>query len=360
MPDRHPSPSRLPAVEAMIGQQSRLLATPDGWMGWLDVAGRFPGYSLDNQLAILAQDDPPLTQLASFERWKAVGRTVSKGQHAIWLKVPDTIGLEATLPDGTTRILSGIADATPEETVVMRPLTHKAVPVFDVAQTTGQALDANPPMTLTGLYDALTSYLVRRFDDGDRIRDYFLPPDTTVDPTVRGALGLASITARRILPTTDGRQSQAQAIFDIVTRSVGQYVLTQAGIDPDAYYLADLRSRFIPNTAIYPQDSSIPFTTRGLHHPINVRDARAAANQVLDIGGLIVDEALPARFDPIAASVARDLWQSFTASPDSPVAAAIAAQQTSAATAQAAASSPQPSTPVLPVVPLANGSPMRM
>ncbi len=91
---------------------------------WLTVQARFPHYSFHNILLIAAQR-PTATRVAGFHAWKALGRSVKKGERGIMILAPvpykahDTDGSD---PNAPTRV------------------GFRVVYVFDVAQTEGAPL----------------------------------------------------------------------------------------------------------------------------------------------------------------------------------------------------------------------------
>src|SRR5665213_1486029 len=99
------------------------LTTSDAWRAHLEVQGRFHHYSFSNALLISAQD-PGASRVAGFATWKRLGRSVRKGENAIWILAPMT-GKRTRNADGEER----------------RPIVgFRPVPVFDVAQTDGDPL----------------------------------------------------------------------------------------------------------------------------------------------------------------------------------------------------------------------------
>jgi hypothetical protein len=99
------------------------LTTSDAWRSHLEVQGRFHRYSFSNALLICAQD-PGASRVAGFVTWKKLGRSVLKGERAIWILAPMT-GRRSSADDGEEH----------------RPIIgFRPVPVFDVAQTEGEPL----------------------------------------------------------------------------------------------------------------------------------------------------------------------------------------------------------------------------
>jgi hypothetical protein len=114
------------------------LNTGQRWQQWLEVSQRFHEYSLNNQLLILLQR-PTATRVAGFHKWQELGRSVNKGERAIWISAPmvkrvqdlDAAGNPKTGPDGR-----------PVWKDVM--LGFKTVPVYDVSSTSGEPLPQMP------------------------------------------------------------------------------------------------------------------------------------------------------------------------------------------------------------------------
>ena len=96
------------------------------WQRWLDVQSRFHNYSFGNCLLILSQM-PTASRVASFNKWKELGRAVSKGEHGIRIFAPSTRKVEVEREDG-------------EKDEVRQLFGFRLVPVFDVSQTEGEPL----------------------------------------------------------------------------------------------------------------------------------------------------------------------------------------------------------------------------
>lgn len=101
----------------------------EGLRRFLTVAARFPRYSFRNVMLITSQRSDA-TQVAGFNSWKALGRFVKKGEKGIAIIAPCLVrrGEDAEAPAGQD-------DDGPETS-----MRFKAVHVFDISQTDGEAL----------------------------------------------------------------------------------------------------------------------------------------------------------------------------------------------------------------------------
>jgi len=99
----------------------RELTTSDRWAEFLRVQATFRQYSHRNAL-LIAQQCPHAEYVAGFGAWRRLGRSVRRGERAIWILAP------------TGNRISG----TDEEQA--RPVRFVSVPVFDISQTEGLAL----------------------------------------------------------------------------------------------------------------------------------------------------------------------------------------------------------------------------
>ena len=93
----------------------------------LATMARFHNYSFGNVMAI-ARQMPDASRVAGFHAWKSLGRNVKKGEKAIRILAPMTLGKNAK--DGTPR----------EESKVGHLVGFRQVCVFDVSQTDGADL----------------------------------------------------------------------------------------------------------------------------------------------------------------------------------------------------------------------------
>jgi N-terminal domain of anti-restriction factor ArdC/IrrE N-terminal-like domain len=99
------------------------------WRSWLDAARRFHKYSFNNILLIQSQRNGEATRVAGFNTWRSLGRSVRKGEKAIWILAP-------------IKRKAGNDDDTPDEQREnVRVITgFRPAAVFDIAQTDGDDL----------------------------------------------------------------------------------------------------------------------------------------------------------------------------------------------------------------------------
>ncbi|MGO8873669.1 MAG: ArdC-like ssDNA-binding domain-containing protein [Acidimicrobiales bacterium] len=101
------------------------LTDSEHWRRHLDCQSLFHQYSFGNVVLISAQR-PDARRVAGFRTWKKVGRSVRKGEKAIWIVAP----MER----------QGGNERESDEEPVIRGFRY--VPVFDIAQTDGDELPA--------------------------------------------------------------------------------------------------------------------------------------------------------------------------------------------------------------------------
>lgn len=116
------------------------LMTSEGWQRHLDTMAHFHHYSLNNQMLIRIQM-PQATQVASYRSWGEVGRQVNKGEKSLAVLAP----LMVTVRDKDG---NPILDDSGREKKF--PRGYRAVPVFDISQTSGEELPEDPTRELDG------------------------------------------------------------------------------------------------------------------------------------------------------------------------------------------------------------------
>lgn len=136
------------ALLATLEQGVRELAGSTQWTRYLAYQARLRRYSPNNVLLIAAQC-PRASQVASFTTWRRLGRAVRRGERAIWILAPVRARRRTDCGEDEERVVA-----------------FRAVPVFDVSQTEGEA----PPsisVPLAGThgaerYGALVALVVQR------------------------------------------------------------------------------------------------------------------------------------------------------------------------------------------------------
>ncbi len=113
---------------------------------YLEVQARFHRYSWHNSLLIMMQR-PDASRVAGYQAWKKLRRQVRKGEHGIMIFAPCPWKRERETDSGETETESG--------------LFFRAVHVFDVAQTDGEALPTVDVPTVDTAADDLLARLVR-------------------------------------------------------------------------------------------------------------------------------------------------------------------------------------------------------
>lgn len=112
-----------PELLAQLTEGVAKLTTSDEWQRFLDFQSRFHSYSYGNVLLIAAQR-PTASRVAGFHAWHKLGRHVLKGEKAIWILAPMVYKQDNAEAGDDDRVIRGF----------------KYVPVFDLAQTDGEAL----------------------------------------------------------------------------------------------------------------------------------------------------------------------------------------------------------------------------
>jgi len=165
--------ARLAELHEQVAAGVAALADSDAWRAMLDTARRFHRYSMGNQLLIAAQR-PDATQVAGFTTWKALGRSVRKGERGIAILAPCTIRTADTATTDTA------TDSEPQDAPTdtgtggaaipaPRRTRWKTVTVFDVSQTEGEPIVCPADLSIptqgeapAGLWDGLAAQVTAR------------------------------------------------------------------------------------------------------------------------------------------------------------------------------------------------------
>jgi hypothetical protein len=110
------------------------LQTSEGFRAWLSARAKFHNYSLNNTFLILIQTGGTATRVASARVWNELDRHIVKGETAIRVFAP----IEWHVPAEPGE--PGVKWNAKRERFERKVTGFKLVPVFDVAQTDGEAL----------------------------------------------------------------------------------------------------------------------------------------------------------------------------------------------------------------------------
>ncbi|MHB1533091.1 MAG: ArdC family protein [Acidimicrobiales bacterium] len=205
--------TKIAEAQQTLAAEVAQLTTGDDWRRFLDFQAKLHAYSPNNVMLVVAQHAQAFadgrvpaeqpTHLAGFNTWRALGRTVDKGQHGYAILAPcrydRRVALDST---GQARPLAkGEAPASDEQVESRRVLAGFRVEhVFDVSQTSGVPLPEPPSPTLlvgeapVGLGAAVLEMIEER---GFRV-------DTVADASaLQGANGQTNWGSRTVLIRAD-------------------------------------------------------------------------------------------------------------------------------------------------------------
>ena len=199
--------AKLDALHAKLSSAVEQLVTGEDWLRALTFAAKFRARSFKNTLLIAMQHavahaeglvpNPDPTYVAGFKQWKALDRSVRKGQPGYQIYAPVTARMATFSPEtGAWRRLGRGEKPEPGEIVRPRIVGLRPAYVWDVSQTDGKPLPEPPPSVQmpagqapAGLWDGLAALVaVRGYD----LR---IVPDPTA---LGGALGRTTYPIKRL------------------------------------------------------------------------------------------------------------------------------------------------------------------
>ena len=124
------------ALLATLGEKVAALSSSAGWIAYLRFMAAFRRYSFNNVLLIAAQC-PQATHVAGYRAWQQLGRQVREGEKAIKILGYSTKKITKTDPDTGDEI---------EDRLIRYPVLS----VFDISQTHGDPIPADPYQLPTG------------------------------------------------------------------------------------------------------------------------------------------------------------------------------------------------------------------
>lgn len=156
--------ARVAAAQELLAEEVAALRSGEDWQRFLGFQAKLHRYSPNNVMLIAAQhaqahaaglvDAPVPSVVAGFQAWKALGRSVVKGQHGYAILAP-VIGMRRVVVGGDGRRRPLDVGEQPEagEAVERQRLVRGFTVghVFDVSQTAGEPLPEAPrPQLLAG------------------------------------------------------------------------------------------------------------------------------------------------------------------------------------------------------------------
>ena len=156
--------AKVAAAQEVLAAEVGSLVSGDDWRQFLNFQAHLHDYSANNVMLIFAQHgrayaegrvpDPAPSFVAGFETWRALGRSVERGQHGYAILAPMRgMRREARDAEGNVRALARGDGPNPGETETKRPVLRgfTVATVFDASQTSGKTLPSAPrPHRLEG------------------------------------------------------------------------------------------------------------------------------------------------------------------------------------------------------------------
>lgn len=156
--------AKIAEAQQTLAAEVAKLTTGEDWRRFLDFQAKLHAYSPNNVMLVVAQHarafaeglvpaEQP-THLAGFQTWRALGRSVNKGQHGYAILAPCRYDRRVALdPTGQIRPLARGEAPDADEQVEKRKVLagFRIEHVFDVSQTSGIPLPEPPrPALLAG------------------------------------------------------------------------------------------------------------------------------------------------------------------------------------------------------------------
>jgi hypothetical protein len=204
--------TKLDELHERLTRAVERLVSGDDWRRALEFAARFRSRSFGNTLLIFAQHldayetgrvpDPEPSYVAGYKQWQTLGRQVSKGQPGYQIMAPVTRRFATFTPHDAEswRRLGRFEKPEPGEVVRSRIVGARPAYVWDVSQTTGDAIPETPRPRLlegeapTGLWEGLAALVEA---DGYRVLR------VEHEDMIHGANGLTDFQARTVAVRTN-------------------------------------------------------------------------------------------------------------------------------------------------------------
>lgn len=268
------SSERADTLHAALVEQVRSLRSSEEWIEAMVKAATFHQYSFGNWLLLAAQAEArgtTVTRPAGYRAWQKLGRNVKKGERGYQILAP------------LIRRTKRGNDDEPDGVIVTG---FRAVTVFDVSQTEGDALPDVGPRQLEGidspdLFDAVVSLIEA---DGFSFElDELSGPNGTTSPLLRtvvvdSRLGSAQRAKTTVHELAHVRLHTDETIecrgrIEVEAESVAYIVCTASGLDTSTYS--------IPYVAGWAESTDDPIQTLLSTGETVVRAARTILDQLV-------------------------------------------------------------------------------
>jgi hypothetical protein len=154
--------ARVAAAQTVLLEQVAALQSGEDWERFLAAQARLHQYSPNNVMLISAQhaqafaegrvDSPEVRYVAGFQTWKALGRSVGKGQHGYAVLAPMLTRRKRGADEEAAGRAVGVEDgptSVEEHRLVLRGF--RVEHVFELGQTSGEPIpEPAPPQLLQG------------------------------------------------------------------------------------------------------------------------------------------------------------------------------------------------------------------
>lgn len=258
--------SEVERLSKQLNEKMSELRTSDGYQQYLQMQARFPHYSLNNCLLIMAQK-PDAQHVAGYTVWSSLGRHVNPGEHGIRIMAPRTYKRCLTSSDSVsanptesvsnphtanTADSPSPSNSPPDQNQQKVHLYFRPISVFDVSQTSGDPL---PTLTVEELQGRVDQYAI--------LRDSLIeasPVPVRFDSITDGAKGYYSPVANEIVvkagmsekqtlktiaheighsiahsPDNPTAKGKTRAAKEVEAESIAYIVCNHYGIETDSY-----------------------------------------------------------------------------------------------------------------------------
>lgn len=222
-PEKTPLKEKLESITGKLSEGVRNLFDSEAFKAYLKTNASFYQYSTNNLILIYSQR-PDATLVASYTRWRSLGRNVKKGEQGIQILCPSPYKkqMEVMKRDSYGQPVLGRNGKPETELVEKQVQGYKIGYIFDISQTEGKPLAELPIRDLTG-----------NVEQYERFRDALIqiaPVPVSFEPIDNDARGYFSIAEQKIV-VAEG-MSQEQTLKTLVHELAHSIIDNQSGQVP--------------------------------------------------------------------------------------------------------------------------------